>query len=862
MPHVSPERWRALSPYLDEALEIPTAGRAAWLAAIEERDGLLAADLRAMLHEHELLDETRFLEQAVLDPTALPSMAGQVVGAYRLVSLIARGGTGSVWLAERADGRFRGHAAVKLLNISLIGREGEERFRREGTILARLRHPNIAHLIDAGVTPAGQPYLVLEYVDGQSIEKYCDDRALGIPARLRLYLEVLEAVAHAHANLTVHRDIKPPNVLIGSDGHVKLLDFGIAKLLERDAWRRTAGGETSALSRELGATMTPAYAAPEQLSGAEVTTATDVYALGVLLYVLLTGSHPAGNDVPTPASLVRSIIVTEPSRASEVVGSQAEDRAKYRSTTPWRLQRTLRGDLDAIIAKALKKNPAERYPSVTALADDLRRFLRHEPIGARPATVRYRTAMFVRRHLAGVAASGVALILIAGLVGLHTLRLSAARDRAQREAAKALMMSNVLMGVLTSADPYAPRPGSGEPTVRALLDRASERVVKDLAADPGVQAEMLTAMGRTYRRLGAYDSAQQLLDLALADAEKAFGPADVHVADALDSLGVVLADKGDYTAAGRTLERALRVRRALVGNENAEVAVTLVELGRVYQDQGWNDRAEGLQAEALEIRRRVLGEEHRETAVSRNDLASVLRLNGHISAAETLLKQALETNRKTRGDDHPNTATTLHDLAVIEATRGNFHSAESMLLQALPKQRKALGDKHPVVAATLNSLSHVLLHQRRYDEAARAVQEALDIARGALGPDHQLVGIYTIDLGAIRLAQHESAAAEIALREGLRIRSLAPGIVPSRRRTFLEDDWSLPATKALLGASLSSLGRVGESEAVLLEARRDLDSLPAARSVEMKAAIVHLVDLYVPWGRRERESVSRALLGF
>ena len=846
---VNPERWRVLSPYLDEALDLPASERPGWLASIRARDVALAADLRAMLDEHQLLDDSGFLARAVLDPQGLTSLAGQIVGPYRLVSPIGHGGSGSVWAAERADGRFQGRAAIKLLNIALVGREGEERFRREGTILARLRHPRIAHLVDAGVSAAGQPYLVLEYVEGQSIDSYCDDRALGVEARLRLFLEVLEAVAHAHANLIVHRDLKPANVLVGSDGHVKLLDFGVAKLLERDAWKRSTGAETSALSREIGASMTPEYAAPEQLSGGELTTATDIYALGVLLYVLLTGQHPAGSHVQSSATLVRSIVITDPARASEVVTSST-------------LRRTLRGDLDAIIGKALEKNPAERYPSATALADDLQRVLRHEPVSARRATLRYRTAKFLRRHGAGVVVGAAAVFVAAGLVAVHVTRLAAERDRAQREAVKARKVSDLLMGVLTSADPYAPRPGSAEPTARTLLDLGAEQVQKDLAGEPALQAEMLTAMGRTYRRLGAYDKAQQLLQIALTDAETTFGPGDIHVAQSLDSLGVVLADKGDDTAASRLLERALRIRRQLVGNEDADVAVTMVELGRVYQDQGWNDRAEALQSEALEVRRRVLGEDHRETAVSRNDLASVLRLNGHLSAAETLLRQALETNRRTRGDDHPNTATTLHDLAVVEATRGDFHSAESMLLQALPRQRKALGDRHPVVAASLNTLAHVLMSQRRYDEAASAQQEALQIARGAFGADHQLVGIYTINLGALRLAQHDPAAAEPALREGLRIRSLAPGIVPSRRRTFADDDWSLAATKGLLAAALTAVGRDAESQALLFEARRDLDALPIDRNVDVKAAIARLLQTYLPWSTRERGAVSRALLGY
>jgi serine/threonine protein kinase/tetratricopeptide (TPR) repeat protein len=867
MPPISPERWRILSPYLDEALEIPPPERAAWIASIGAHDPALVADLQAMLAEQAVVHESHFLERDLLDQrTALnQSLAGQVLGAYRLVAFIGQGGTGHVWLAERSDGRFEGRAAVKLLNLALVGRAGEERFRREGTILARLRHPRIAHLIDAGVSASGQPYLVLEYVDGLSIDRYCDERGLGIEARIGLFLEVLDAVAHAHANLIVHRDIKPANVLVSVDGQVKLLDFGIAKLIEGE-WGTAQSGETSSFTREIGSGLTPEYAAPEQLAGGEVSTATDVYALGVLLYLLLSGQHPAGRAVRSPATLVRAIVETEPPRVSDAVVNQTEPQevlahATQCGSTPARLRRTLRGDLDTIIAKTLKKDASERYGSVTALADDLRRYLRHEPISARPDTVRYRTARFVRRHVGGVATAAAVVLLVAGLLAVHTSRLSTERDHAQREAAKAVKVRDLLMGLLTSADPFEIRTTAGEPTVRGLLDRGAEQVQTGLAEEPELQAEMLTMLGRVYRRLAVYDKSQRLLEQALVSGQRAFGPEHVTVAQTLDYLGVVLADKGDYASAGRTLEEALGMRRKLLGAGHQDVAVTLVELGRVYQDAGFNGRAEPLHREALAIRRKVLGENHRETAVSLSDLASVLRLNGDLSGAEALLRQCLDLNRKTRGEDHPNTATTMHDLALIAASRGEYRVAESQLRHVLAMQLKALDERHPIVAATLNSLSRVLVAQGRYDEAASALQDALDIAYEALGREHQLVAIYTINLGAVHLARGQPAVAEPLLREGLQVRTLAPDLVPVRRRTFLEDDWSVGATKSLLGATLVALARYDEAEAMLLEARRDLEAMPAPRSADLKITISRLVQLYAAWGKQDRAAAYRSLLG-
>jgi eukaryotic-like serine/threonine-protein kinase len=800
MPPINPERWRVLSPYLDQALEIAADDRAAWLGALSARDAALASDLGSILAQHDTVRESRFLERAVLQPQSAPtaSLSGQVIGAYRLISRLGQGGTGSVWLAERCDGRFEGRAAVKLLNISLVGRVGEQRFRREGNILARLRHPRIAHLIDAGVSSSGQPYLVLEHVDGQSIDQYCEDRALPLEPRLRLFLEVLDAVAHAHANLIVHRDIKPANVLVSTDGQVKLLDFGIAKLIEREsAWGSAT--TTAGLTREGGAALTPEYAAPEQLSGGAVTTATDIYALGVLFYILLSGRHPI-QGASSPAELMKAILETEPPLPSTAAGSPAQGK----------LSRAVRGDLDTIVAKAMKKNPAERYPSVTAMADDVRRVLRHQPITARPDTLRYRAARFVRRHSVGVALGIGGTALLVGLIALHTYRLAAERDHAQREAAKALKVSQMLTGLLTSADPYAVR-GTGEPTVRALLDAGARRAQVEFAADPDVQAQLLSTMGRTYRRLGVYDQAQHLLEQALVSGHRAFGPDHVTIAETLQYLGVVLADEADFAGAARRLEDALAMQRKLLGPQHPDIAITLSELGRVYQDEGFNDRAGPLHREALEMRRRALGDRDRETAVSLSDLASVLRLNGDLAGAEALLQQSLAINRATRGENHPNTATNLHDLALIAAARGDRRAAEPMLRRALAIQRQTLGDRHSVVAATYNSLSHVLFDERRYDEAAASEQNALGIAGAALGPDHPLVAIYSINLAAAQFARRTPAAladAELLLRDGLRIRSLAPGVVPARRRTLPQDEWTLGAVKSLLGDVLIAEQRV------------------------------------------------------
>jgi eukaryotic-like serine/threonine-protein kinase len=387
---------------LDTALELAPGARSAWLAALRETDPAGARELERLLAAEEGLDAAGFLDTAAgpLGHAAGPdaarppgALAGWRLGAWTLERPVGQGGMGTVWLARRNDGRFEGTAAVKLLNVALLDPVGAARFQREGTLLARLSHAHIARLLDAGVAEGGQPYLVLEYVEGERIDRYCDARRCSPAERIGLFLDVLGAVAHAHANLVVHRDLKPSNILVAAGGSVKLLDFGIAKLLEEGA-----PGAESTLTDAGGRALTPEYAAPEQVAGGAVTTATDVYALGVLLYVLLAGRHPTGEGRRTTAEHLKGVLDTEPPRLSA-----AATGAEARATSPERLRRLYAGDLDNIVAKALRKRPEERYPTVDALADDLRRYLDHQPVSARPDSLRYRAAKFVRRNRAGVA---------------------------------------------------------------------------------------------------------------------------------------------------------------------------------------------------------------------------------------------------------------------------------------------------------------------------------------------------------------------------------------------------------------------------------------------------------------------------
>ncbi|HZT77320.1 MAG TPA: serine/threonine-protein kinase [Vicinamibacterales bacterium] len=511
------DRWERISPLLDRALELTDTDRVAWLTTLRDEQPMVAAELQLLLDEHHRLTHERFLDaRSPLDRV----YTGQRIGAYTLVSRIGDGGMGTVWLADRSDGRFARRAAVKLPRVTLAAAD-ETRFRREGSIVGRLSHPNIAQLLDAGVTADGQPYLILEYVEGDPIDRYCDARGLSSDARIRLVIAMLSAVAHAHANLIVHRDLKPTNVLVTRDGVVKLLDFGIARLLE--------GDDRTMVTQDGSSALTPAYAAPEQLTGGAITTATDVYAAGVLLFLLLTGQHPAGDAARSPASLMRAIVDRDPDRL-------------------------LRGDLDTIVRKALKKDPRERYATASALAEDLQRYLRHEPIGARPDSLVYRTGKFLRRNRVAAALGAVAILgTAAGVAGTivqaRTARVQ--RDFALRELARSEAVNGLNAFLLSDAAPAGDRF-----TVDDLLSRA-EHLVERQHGDEADRVELLMSIGRQYTVQDEYAKASRLLGQAYVMAQALPDPATR--ARAACGLAQVLASGSDVARARALIAEGLRV---------------------------------------------------------------------------------------------------------------------------------------------------------------------------------------------------------------------------------------------------------------------------------------------------------------
>ena len=578
---VDPALWPVVSALFDDALALPAPARDAWLEALHAARPEIAPQVAALLEAHEASSSAGFMAGGHIPPNLLDgSLKGQVLGAYVLESLIGQGGMGSVWLARRSDGRFVGAVAIKLLNASLIGQKGGERFRREVQILARLAHPHIAHLTDAGLTPAGQPYLVMEYVRGETIDRHCDSHRLDVARRIRLFLEVLGAVAHAHANLIVHRDIKPANVLVDDEGGAKLLDFGIAKLLEDDV----LSGDAAAFTQEDGRALTPDHAAPEQLLGQPITIATDVYALGVLLYQLLTGLHPAGDGQRSIAELVKSTVELEAPRMSDAVASTSGDAfASTRGTTPKRLSQALHGDLDTIVAKALRKNPNERYATVDAFADDLRRHLDQRPVSARPDTPTYRINRFVARNRAATAAGSLALIaVVAGLAGTITQshRATAQAVRAGQFAEQARHQRDRAVRQLTFAEAtdeflgFLLQQGSDKPyTTAQLLARGEQLVDQQFADDPVLRARMQLTLANLYSEAMEQTKAESLYLRAQASAA---GVADASLQASVEcGLAERYGDQNAFDKAAQLFDRAIARLEAEPDQDTGQLAICL-----------------------------------------------------------------------------------------------------------------------------------------------------------------------------------------------------------------------------------------------------------------------------------------------
>jgi serine/threonine protein kinase/Tfp pilus assembly protein PilF len=689
--------------------------------------------------------------------------APRSIGPYKLIKKLGEGGMGQVWLAQQTAPLER-QVALKLIRVGMYDHEVLQRFASERQALASMSHPSIAKVFDAGATLDGQPYFVMEYVPGLPLTDYCDQKRLKIRERLELFIEVCEGVQHAHQKAILHRDLKPANILVAEvDGKAmpRIIDFGLAK-----AATPQAGGET-VFTRAGGWVGTPGYMSPEQADPdvLDVDTRTDVYSLGAVLYVLLTGFLPFETKRKQPfAELLRRLREEDPPLPSTKIDMQKESSnaaAEKRGTESGRLASLLHGDLDWITMKALDKDRARRYSTPSELAADIRRYLRHEPIVARPASTSYRVLKYVRRHRAGVTIAASLLLLLAAFAVTQALQLR----RTTRERDRANRVTDFMTGMFKVSDPSEARGNSI--TAREVLDKAAKDVNVGLTQDPELRAQMMTVMGTIYDNLGLYARAESLLTSAVDIRRRVLGPQNPATLTSMDDLGWVLQEQGRYPEAEKLVREALASRRRVLGPEHPDTLVSMNVLAKILQLEGHSAEAETLNRETLDIRRRVLGPEHPQTLSSANNLAEVLAREGHSPEAEKLCREILDGRRRSLGPEHPDTIAAMNNLAFVLQDQGHYAEAEKLNQETLDIRRRILGPEHPDTLGSMENLAIVLNSEGHSAEAEKLLRETLDIRRRILGPEHPDTAHSSYNLACIVALRGHREEALSLLREAI-----------------------------------------------------------------------------------------------
>jgi serine/threonine-protein kinase len=830
--------WTRIEQVLDLVLERDPSE---WSAVLDETCGTDPELRRAV---EDLLSRATEAREYLESPPALTAaalvaqaqsrhddQAGRRIGAYRIVRQIGRGGMSRVFLAERADGQFEQRVALKLLRPGMDNEIDRERFRSERQILASLEHPHVARLLDGGVTEDGSPYLVLEYVDGQPIDAHCEARQLPPRARLELFLAVIDATQYAHRNLIVHRDLKPSNILVADDGAVKLLDFGLAKLLE--PVRETEDALTTRTGHRW---MTPEYAAPEQIRGEPVSTLTDVYQLGAVLYELVTGQPPFGKRGANVRALEDAVLSAEPAAPSSALASS--ERAR------------LRGDVDAIVLKALRKEPDQRYTSAQALADDLRRHLTGHPVLARRQTAAYRARRFAHRHRVGIAAAGAIVIMAIAYgvtVTVQRARVQRALAQAKVGTEKAEQVTDFVLGLFEASEQG--RVFRDTVSAQELLRRGTARA-RELTGQPEVRAEMLDAVGQIHYQLGDYEQAEKLFQEVLALRRQVLGEDHLDVATSLARLEPLAEQRGDMAAAIDLTRRALDIRRRHLGPEDPLTVESLFWYAQSLHEGGEEARAQAVFDEWAAAFAKQPPSLTPRRGYELLHLGQMLEFRRQYDAARPQYEEALRIFRTLYGDQHPSVGRTQYQIADLLIKQDKFIEAEHRLRSAIATIRAAYPAGHSDLTLALSSFGRVLRHLKKWEEAEAVTREVLDIARHSYGPDHPTVAIRMQDLGVLLTQRGSYAEADPYLRSALRI----------QRSRFGDHNVMTAYASVALGDERRLGGDLVEAESLLVRAfavLRDRTSDIAAPA--RRKAIESLALLYEAEGRTAEAAKYHAL---
>ena len=786
---------------------------------------------------------------ATRDPSHTPDAAEhalrvvpEIIGDYRILGLIGEGGMGTVYKAEQLHPqRF---VALKMITPGISNEKVLRRFKRESEALGRLQHPGIAQIYEAGTADTGfgpQPYFAMEFIQGQILWEYAHGRRLTTPQRLELMVQVCEAVHHAHERGIIHRDLKPGNILVDTNGQVKVLDFGVALLTDSDAHvtRQTDMGQL------IG---TLAYMSPEQAlaDSQPLDIRSDVYALGVILYELLANKMPYTIHGKAVHEAVQAIREEEPPPLSSVHTS-------------------FRGDIDTIVTKALEKDKTRRYASAMELAGDIRRHLADEPITARPPSTAYQIRKFARRHKALVTGTvSVFLALVIGVVAstreavrAHKAELAAEeqRKRADQEATAARAVIDFLQNDLlaqASASNQGSKPDP-ELKVRTALDRAAARIEGKFGQQPELEAAIQDTIGKTYYQLGLYTEARKQLERALGLYRQTLGEENPKTLSTMSRLGRTAWLQAEYQEAGKLLTRAVEGQRRVLGTDNADTLYSMNNLANVYRAEGKDAEAEALYSQTLEIRRRVLGPEHPDTLTSTNNLANVYWSQGKYAQAETLYRQAMTTQRRVLGPEHPDALLSMGNLADTVSKQGKFAEAETLFAQVVEISRRVMGPEHPRTFDFLSDTGAMYQRQGKFAQAETNIAQALAGRRRTLGSDHPETMQGAADLALALLSQRKFVESERLAREALAF---------NRKKN--PDDWPRLRAESLLGASLSGQKKYRDAEPLLIDSFRGmverkgkLGWMGASTARYLEEAREWIVQLYQAWGKPDKAAEWR-----
>jgi serine/threonine-protein kinase len=806
-------------------------------------DAAMRAEIESLLKQQE--HASRFIETPALHLAAESLVregafhAGQTIGDYEILSLIGTGGMGEVYLAH--DRHLNRKAALKFVRRGMDSDDILRRFQHEERLLASLNHPNIAQLYGSGVTADGIPFFAMEYVEGERLDEYCNERRLATEKRLQLFRKVCSAVTYAHQHLVIHRDIKPANIRVTAEGEPKLLDFGIAKLLDSES------AQSSGQTLTLQGVMTPEYASPEQIAGGSMTTASDVYSLGVVLYELLSGHRPYRVKSRRADEIARAITEQEPTRPSTAVGDATFQLAGKRS---------LRGDLDNIVLMAMRKEPARRYASVAQFSEDIRRHLEGLPVIARKDTWSYRSGKFVRRHKVGaLAATLVLLALVAGIIAfaIEARVADAQRDQARIEKANAERVSAFLQNVLLLADPSWINTSSTrghELTANRLLEIAASRAQKELADQPAVLAGVLRSIGNTHRAQGNYDEAERTLQEARDILIRARGAQDYDAMNVSYNLAQCLMMAGKYAEAEPLYRAAVPFFRERVNRaDNAQLTLLagiLNDFGLLLRFEGHPDAAEARLLEAMQFAPRWQGASRALVGIHESVLGLARDDQGDLAGAEKYEREAVAELRRLPGGDRVELGGALLYLGHVLTTKGDYANAETAIREGLSIYHRLLGDAHPYVATGLDRLARLQFLQGDPDKAKQSAEQAIAIQNAKLPAEHPQRAYPLTTLGIVFTYSGRAPEAEPHLQRAL---SLREKILP-------QNHWLVAETKLALGESLSAQNKPAES--MLIAGYEGLKTSLGPAHPRTLAAAQILAKLYEASGRPELANKYRA----